>query len=125
MLLCYEQVKAYFLMDAKGAQRWAMYNNGTRKGTSRGSRFCSGSGTTWTKEEFITDFRDYVLRGLNLTGPITRLEPECYVCEVLHMRINMVNNTLDYDDKLYKQVSRPLSYIRHACRSRMHADHSS
>ena len=91
------------MVDAEGKQKWELYSSGSRKGSKKGSRFVSSS-RTWEASSFMTDFRDYVLRGQNLDGPITSLEPSCYVCEVLHMRLNMINNTLDHDNKLYIQV---------------------
>jgi hypothetical protein len=98
------------MMDLEGAKKWELYNTGSRKGTKRGSRFIASS-SSWEASSFITDFRNYVLRGQNLDGPITSLEPSCYVCEVLHMRINMINNTLDHDNELYMQVRMPSPYF--------------
>jgi hypothetical protein len=92
------------MTDEEGTNKWEKYSTGTRKGTKKGSRFVSSSSSTWEASSFAIDFRNYVLRGQNMDGPITSLEPSCYVCEVLHMRLNMINNTLAHDNELYMQV---------------------
>jgi hypothetical protein len=59
---------------------------------------------TWNEEQFQRDFRNHVLVGQRLGGPITDIEPNAYIGEVLHQRLNMVSTNLAYANDLLQQV---------------------